>query len=466
MVDVIIVCSTSEILRKSIIGAAGPQVEAEYIASLKGNNQQLVETSNGTLPCKKILFIPWKSDPLNLTSLKSSLSEFVSIAIKYVFTHGYKTIAFPSVGCGKFGFDPSIIAKHMIDETIIELTSNTSNIDVLFILLSQQQNVYDAFITYLNSIQIDSNNLLKQNLKTKINHHSKISYEEKSIEITLFSSNINNLTKCKNDIIELSHFYLFNIQLNNKHDMMDWSQNTINQYYDYCLKQYVIPKLDFDTHTLELIGPKDAVLEAEKHFYELTTETLKQARIHAVSRGVIWSFEIIPNSDTWEQYSFKLNGLIEDAYLKKLSHVDFINDKQEKYQVVISKMEEHHETNIRRIRRKVVDSLLPDTWESSDQNCKRVSLQQSSKEYQDVLQKFNITMNNQYTQIIKIERIQNERWYKQYAAHRDEYKQRYRQLDERLLFHGCLGTSANQIVQECFNRSFAGVNGVAYGCGV
>ncbi|CAF3687073.1 unnamed protein product [Rotaria sp. Silwood1] len=53
-----------------------------------------------------------------------------------------------------------------------------------------------------------------------------------------------------------------------------------------------------------------------------------------------------------------------------------------------------------------------------------------------------------------------------YAAHRDEYKQRYRQLDERLLFHGCLGTSANQIVQECFNRSFAGVNGVAYGCGV
>ncbi len=47
-----------------------------------------------------------------------------------------------------------------------------------------------------------------------------------------------------------------------------------------------------------------------------------------------------------------------------------------------------------------------------------------------------------------------------YAAHRDEYRRRYGNLDERLLFHGCLGTSANQIIQECFNRSFAGVNGM------
>jgi len=28
-----------------------------------------------------------------------------------------------------------------------------------------------------------------------------------------------------------------------------------------------------------------------------------------------------PGSNTWEQYSFKLNGIIEDAYLKKLPQV-------------------------------------------------------------------------------------------------------------------------------------------------
>jgi len=42
--------------------------------------------------------------------------------------------------------------------------------------------------------------------------------------------------------------------------MMDWPQKTINQYYTYCLEQHVRPKLDFDTCTLELVGPKDQVI--------------------------------------------------------------------------------------------------------------------------------------------------------------------------------------------------------------
>ncbi len=63
------------------------------------------------------------------------------------------------------------------------------------------------------------------------------------------------------------------------------------------------------------------VHEAEKYFYELTSDTFKQARLHAVSRGVIWSVELIPNSDTWEQYSFKLNGIIEDGFLKQHPYV-------------------------------------------------------------------------------------------------------------------------------------------------
>ena len=61
--------------------------------------------------------------------------------------------------------------------------------------------------------------------------------------------------------------------------------------------------------------------EAEKHFYELTTETYKQARNQAVSRNVIWSVEVSPNSNTWEQYSYKLNGAIEGAHSKNLAHV-------------------------------------------------------------------------------------------------------------------------------------------------
>jgi hypothetical protein len=41
--------------------------------------------------------------------------------------------------------------------------------------------------------------------------------------------------------------------------MIDWSQSTINQYYIDCLKEHVIPTLDFETLTIELVGPKEAV---------------------------------------------------------------------------------------------------------------------------------------------------------------------------------------------------------------
>jgi hypothetical protein len=41
--------------------------------------------------------------------------------------------------------------------------------------------------------------------------------------------------------------------------MLDWPQKTISNYYDYCLKQRVIPTLDLENTTLELIGAKDAV---------------------------------------------------------------------------------------------------------------------------------------------------------------------------------------------------------------
>jgi hypothetical protein len=62
------------------------------------------------------------------------------------------------------------------------------------------------------------------------------------------------------------------------------------------------------------------------------------------------------------------------------------------------------------------------TWDRSDQNCKRVTLQPTSPEYQNVLAQFHATMLGKYSQIIKIERIQNERWYKQVRSFHSEHQ--------------------------------------------
>jgi hypothetical protein len=68
-------------------------------------------------------------------------------------------------------------------------------------------------------------------------------------------------------------------------------------------------------------------------------------------------------------------------------------------------------------------------------------------------------MKDKYTEIIRIERIQNERWYMQYLAHRKDFEKRLNTDTERRLYHGCSEKAANSIIEDCFNRSFAGVHG-------
>jgi len=94
----------------------------------------------------------------------------------------------------------------------------------------------------------------------------------------------------------------------------------------------------------------------------------------------------------------------------------------------------------------------------------RFILVTTSDEYKLILTDFHQTMNGEYTRIIKIERIQNERWYTQYLAHRRDFKKHHNKDTEKHLYHGCPETAANLIIEDCFNRSFAGVNGTHFFC--
>ena len=102
------------------------------------------------------------------------------------------------------------------------------------------------------------------------------------------------------------------------------------------------------------------------------------------------------------------------------------------------------------------------SWQYHSNNCYRFVLNEDTEEYKSIKQLFDQTMFNRYKSIKSIERIQNQRWYKQYAAHRDAMNERLKENTERRLFHGCSETAANSIIEECFNRAFAGVNGVCF----
>jgi hypothetical protein len=61
------------------------------------------------------------------------------------------------------------------------------------------------------------------------------------------------------------------------------------------------------------------VSEGEKYYFQLTTETLRNARIQILSRGFVWSVEV--SSGKWEQYSSKINEQIENAQMRNLPYV-------------------------------------------------------------------------------------------------------------------------------------------------
>ena len=82
-----------------------------------------------------------------------------------------------------------------------------------------------------------------------------------------------------------------------------------------------------------------------------------------------------------------------------------------------------------------------------------------TEEYRSISKDFDKAMKSHYSRIVKIERIQNERWYIQYLAHRRDFKKRLKHDTEKRLYHGCPESAADSIIKDCFNRSFAGVNG-------
>ncbi len=106
-----------------------------------------------------------------------------------------------------------------------------------------------------------------------------------------------------------------------------------------------------------------------------------------------------------------------------------------------------------------LDHQLPPTWEKSRENKIRFVLPTTSDEYKSVFTSFQQTINGKYTAIIQIERIQNERWYAQYLAHNRDFQKRHKTDTEKRLYHGCPETAVNLIIEDCFNRSFAGKNG-------
>ncbi|UJR19491.1 hypothetical protein I4U23_022620 [Adineta vaga] len=140
-VDVIVVCSSSDGLRESVLRAAGPYVQRAYAQAIRTipNNEMIVlECSN--LPCQRILFLPWIPDQ-KIIFTEQTIQNFLSTAVKYVLNENYTSVAFPAIGCGQYGCDVDFIARTMINH--IKIESYPLNITIT--ICPKFHNIFNAF---------------------------------------------------------------------------------------------------------------------------------------------------------------------------------------------------------------------------------------------------------------------------------------------------------------------------------
>jgi len=114
----------------------------------------------------------------------------------------------------------------------------------------------------------------------------------------------------------------------------------------------------------------------------------------------------------------------------------------------------------------------PGTWSAMNKNqtvAKQVPLP-PGPEFDQVCQAFMKTLNSSI-KVVDVQRIQNRSLWNQYATKGWEYISRegpssQARLERVWLFHGTDEDTVEKIVQQGFNRSFAGKNATVYGKGV
>ncbi|CAF2651673.1 unnamed protein product [Rotaria sp. Silwood2] len=444
-VDLVVVSSTSLYLCDGILKKAGESVKKEYNAAANRSSLEPLEIDSGQLLCRKLLFLTWQINQTSQEAFYQSIRNFVSKAVQHAIKAHHTSIAFPAIGCGKYNFDKNIVANEMLIEAQTQLLSANVLLQINFVILPTENDVFNIFQAKLESLQ-------KGNVEI---NDTQIEYNLTTITTTIISNSTDKQEECKKALNSHVNKSILVREHCQQHVLKKWTQPAINAFYKYCFHQHVVLDMNILIGYCKLSGSKESVTEAENEYYREQTKQSEQARLMAIARDIIWAFE--KDDKNWEKYVPELNALIEDAFISKLQTFKYSDNKSVEYVIDFTQnIETCVNTQLQRQIIRHADAGLPPHWMLQTENVARFSLDENSNEYKDIGALFHTTMANECIVILRIERIQNKQWYTQYNS----YKRFSPKKDtEKKLFHGCRQKSVDLIVNSFFNRSFAGVNG-------
>ncbi|CAF3804516.1 unnamed protein product [Adineta steineri] len=418
--DVIVVCSLSTTLHESVLKIGGDLMKYSFETEYKNNPTApiIAIAASGQLVAKTVYFLPWKPNT-DVIKCCESIRKFVSNAMEKAASENYKSIAFPSIGSGRYKCSISLVAWTLVDEVYRQLTSEIKSLAVTI-----GKGTIEVQIGDITTQKVDviignsSSDILKKEIMNAAGNDIEIAYakEYENNQKSLLLSIPSGKLPCKQIF-----FIKWNPDKNKdvlRQSIVDFISNVIQNVILYEFTSVAFPAIGCGQYgCLTNIVVKTMVKEI-KHQLAMRNIPLKV------------KFIIQPTQQTlFNQFCNQILSSREDFGT-------------------------------------LIDYQLPSTWEQSTGNQLRVVVPSNSAEYKSAIADFDQTMNGKYTAIIQIERTQNERWYVQYVAHSKEFRQRLHTDTEKCLYHGCPQQVADLIIENCFNRSFAGKHGTKYGVGV
>ena len=197
----IVVCSSSQYLFDAICAAGGDSMRASFDAESdkKPTDSVISVRAEGQLKSKAVYFLPWQADSDD-SVLRQSIKTFVANAVKRASSDGYRSIAFPAIGCGLLGCSTSLVAQVMVKKA--HKLSDKHNISVMFVIQPHKTDVYDEFRKQIESVQHSAASARLQKATSVSVNRGIIEVEMGDIIVQavytkrLFWSHVNNFCLC------------------------------------------------------------------------------------------------------------------------------------------------------------------------------------------------------------------------------------------------------------------------------
>uniref|UniRef100_A0A3B3INF9 Poly [ADP-ribose] polymerase n=1 Tax=Oryzias latipes TaxID=8090 RepID=A0A3B3INF9_ORYLA len=463
---------------KAILDCAGGEVQRECDQIVQSSpHKRIVMTNAGQLPCTKIIHVPGHNDPANI---KGTVFD----VLKYCEDKRLSSIAFPALGTGQGGANPSAVADAMVDAVVDFVRKKTPQfVQSVKILIFQMQMIRDFHNSMMKrqGEEVQEKSLygkFKDVLTSLIGFRGQqppktdwvLQKEEFDPAVfQLCAENQKDVNVAKKRITDLIMHEQAKKTISDPY-INQLSSADVQELNDLQRKLTVSLRLERgdneEESRIHLEGLTRDVFSAESSIRDIIRKVERNEALRSkailVSGLVEWQYQ-----DQWGNmvpFDILTNLKLEEALEKKqqvkitINNIDFDADPDQR-------KASDGRNCIELLRKDLKEDALPSHWDPMNTGTVALfSLAARTQEYKSVEK--NLTKHGLSLNIISIERVQNITLWKSYEFLKKQMEQKNNHKNnERVLFHGTSANSIDLINNKGFNRSYAGLHAAAFGKG-